>query len=122
MRCDHGARTRANADDDKALASHGGGQGFESPRLHSGKSLAIPAIRHENLGPAAALKRSNALVRSRFWFVFATATLAFVMEETLVHLGPWEDIWSRGLARGESGSGVRSLPRWPYLWPPSPPR
>src|ERR687889_2396381 len=50
-------------------------------------SLAIPAIPHENLGPAAALKRSNALVRSRFWFVFGTATLAFVMEETLVHVG-----------------------------------
>jgi hypothetical protein len=50
-------------------------------------SLAIPAIRHENLGLAAALKRSNTLVRSRFWFVFATATLAFVMEEALVHVG-----------------------------------
>ena len=50
-------------------------------------SLAIPTIRHENLGLAAALKRSNTLVRSRFWFVFATATLAFVMEEALVHVG-----------------------------------
>jgi hypothetical protein len=55
--------------------------------LYTRWSLAIPAIRHENLGPAAALKRSNALVRSRFWFVFGTATLAFVMEETLVHVG-----------------------------------
>ena len=55
--------------------------------LYTRWSLAIPAIRHENLGPAAALKRSNALVRSHFWFVFATATLALVMEETLVHLG-----------------------------------
>src|SRR5215213_1279356 len=55
--------------------------------LYTRWSLAIPAIRHENLGPAAALKRSNALVRSRFWFVFATATLALAMEETLVHLG-----------------------------------
>ena len=36
--------------------------------------------------------------------------------------GPWEDIWSRGLTRGESGSEVRSWPRWPYHWPPSPPR
>jgi hypothetical protein len=55
--------------------------------LYTRWSLAIPAIRHENLGPAAALNRSNALVRSRFWFVFATATLALVVEETLVHLG-----------------------------------
>jgi hypothetical protein len=55
--------------------------------LYTRWSLAIPAIRHENLGPAAALKRSNALVRNRFWFVFGTATLAFVMEETLVHVG-----------------------------------
>src|SRR5919112_4774265 len=55
--------------------------------LYTRWSLAIPAIRHENLGPTDALKRSNSLVRSRFWFVFATATLAFVMEETLVHVG-----------------------------------
>ena len=55
--------------------------------LYTRWSLAIPAIRHQNLGPAAALKRSNALVRSHFWFVCATATLAFVMEETLVHVG-----------------------------------
>ena len=55
--------------------------------LYTRWSLAIPAIHHENLGPADALKRSNALVRRCFWFVFATATLAFVMEETLVHLG-----------------------------------
>jgi hypothetical protein len=55
--------------------------------LYTCRSLAISAIRHENLELAAALKRSNALVRSRFWFVFATATLAFVMEEALVHAG-----------------------------------
>jgi hypothetical protein len=55
--------------------------------LYTRWSLAIPAIRHENLGPAAALNCSNALARGRFWFVFATATLAFVMEETLVHVG-----------------------------------
>lgn len=55
--------------------------------LYTRWSLAIPAIRHENLVPGAALKRSNAMVRSRFWFVSATATLAFVMEEALVHVG-----------------------------------
>ena len=50
-------------------------------------SLSTPAIRHENLGAAHALKRSNALVQSHFWFTLATATLAFVLEETLVHAG-----------------------------------
>jgi hypothetical protein len=54
--------------------------------LYTRWSLSIPAIRHENLGPADALKRSNALVRSHFWFIVATATLAFVLEETLVHV------------------------------------
>ena len=55
--------------------------------LYTRWSLAIPAIRHQNLGPTDALKRSNTLAKSRFWFVFATATLAFVAEETLVHVG-----------------------------------
>jgi hypothetical protein len=55
--------------------------------LYTRWSLAIPAIRREDLGPTDALKRSNALVQSCFWFVFATATLAFVMEEALVHVG-----------------------------------
>lgn len=55
--------------------------------LYTRWSLSTPAIRHENLGAVAALRRSNALVRSRFWFVFATATLAFVLEEVLVHAG-----------------------------------
>ena len=55
--------------------------------LYTRWSLSTPAIRHENLRPAAALKRSNALVRSRFWFTFATATLAFVSEEALIHMG-----------------------------------
>jgi hypothetical protein len=55
--------------------------------LYTRWSLSTPAIRHEDLEPAAALKRSNALVRNRFWFAFATATLAFVSEEALIHVG-----------------------------------
>jgi hypothetical protein len=50
-------------------------------------SLSIPAIRHENLGAVSALKRSNALVRGRFWFIFATATLAFILEGALIQMG-----------------------------------
>jgi hypothetical protein len=55
--------------------------------LYTRWSLSIPAIRHENLGAASALKRSNALVRGRFWFIFATATLAFILEEALTLIG-----------------------------------
>jgi hypothetical protein len=55
--------------------------------LYTRWSLATPAIRRENLRPAPALKRSNALARSRFWFTLATATLAFVLEEALIHAG-----------------------------------
>lgn len=55
--------------------------------LYTRWSLSIPAVRSENLGPIAALKRSNELVRGRFWFVFGTATLAFFLEEALIHAG-----------------------------------
>jgi len=55
--------------------------------LYTRWSLSIPAIRGEDLGPVAALKRSNELVRGRFWFVFGTATLAFFLEEALIHVG-----------------------------------
>jgi hypothetical protein len=60
--------------------------------LYTRWSLSTPAIRHEKLGAAAALRRSNALVRSRFWFIFATATLAFVLEEAFIHMGAVGDI------------------------------
>ena len=55
--------------------------------LYTRWSLSIPAIRSEDLGPVAALKRSNELARGRFWFVFGTATLAFFLEEALIHAG-----------------------------------
>jgi hypothetical protein len=44
-------------------------------------SLFAPALCREHLGPIAALKRSNELVRGHFWLVFRTATLAFLLEE-----------------------------------------
>jgi hypothetical protein len=50
-------------------------------------SLSTPVISKEDLGPVAALKRSNELVRGRFWFVFKTATLAFVLEEAGIYTG-----------------------------------
>src|SRR5918994_881231 len=50
-------------------------------------SLFAPVISRERLGPMEALKRSNGLVRDHFWLVFLTATLAFVLEETIVHAG-----------------------------------
>ena len=55
--------------------------------LYTRWSLSTPIIRREDLAPAAALKRSNELVRRRFWFTLTTATLAFVLEEALVHAG-----------------------------------
>jgi hypothetical protein len=50
-------------------------------------SLSTPVISREELGALAALKRSNKLVRGHFWFVFKTATLAFVLEEAAVYTG-----------------------------------
>jgi hypothetical protein len=50
-------------------------------------SLFAPVIRTERLGPVAALKRSNQLVRGHFWAVFLTATLAFILEEAIVGVG-----------------------------------
>jgi hypothetical protein len=50
-------------------------------------SLFAPAISREHLGPVAALKRSNELVRGHFELVFLTATLAAVLEEVAVHAG-----------------------------------
>ena len=44
-------------------------------------------ISREHLGPVAALKRSNELVRGHFELVFLTAALATVLEEVAVHIG-----------------------------------
>ena len=50
-------------------------------------SLFAPVISRERPGPMEALKRSNRLVRDHFWLVFLTATLALVLEETVIHAG-----------------------------------
>jgi hypothetical protein len=50
-------------------------------------SLFAPVISRERTGPVQALKRSSRLVRDHFWLVFLTATLAFILEETIIHAG-----------------------------------
>jgi hypothetical protein len=50
-------------------------------------SLFAPVISREHLGPVAALKRSNEVVRGHFELVFLTATSAAVLEEVAVHAG-----------------------------------
>ena len=50
-------------------------------------SLFASVIKTERLGPVAALKRSNQLVRGHFWAVFLTATLAFIFEEIVIDMG-----------------------------------
>lgn len=67
-------------------------------------SLFAPVISREHLGPVAALKRSNELVRDHFELVFLTAALATVLEEVAVHAGgvaglliSGSDTWGQGL-------------------------
>jgi len=50
-------------------------------------SLFAPVISRERPGPMEALKRSNGLVRDHFWLAFLTATLALILEETVIHAG-----------------------------------
>jgi hypothetical protein len=55
--------------------------------LYTRWSLSIPVICNEDIGPVESLKRSKLLVRGRFWFVLGTATLAFDLEEAVIHVG-----------------------------------
>lgn len=59
-------------------------------------SLFAPAISRERIGPVQALKHSSRLVRDRFWLVFLTATLAFILEEAIVHTGALVGHWILG--------------------------
>jgi hypothetical protein len=53
--------------------------------LYTRWSLTTPVIREESIGPLAATRRSNQLVRGRFWFVFMTATVAYYLEGVVIH-------------------------------------
>jgi hypothetical protein len=55
--------------------------------LYTRWSLATPVIRREGLGVLGAMGRSNQLVRGNFWFVFLTATVAYYLEEVVIHAG-----------------------------------
>ncbi len=59
-------------------------------------SLSTPIDSKEDLGSIAALKRSNEIVRGHFWFVFKTATLAFVLEEAAAYAGASTGLLVRG--------------------------
>ena len=50
-------------------------------------SLFAPVIVREHMGPLAALRRSNELVRGRFELVFLTAVFAVVLEEAVMDAG-----------------------------------
>ena len=52
-------------------------------------SLFAPAIVREDLGPMAALKRSNELVEGRFELVFLTAAFAVILEEAVLGAGAY---------------------------------
>src|SRR5215212_2912479 len=55
--------------------------------LYTRWSLTTPVIREEGIGLLAAMRRSNGLVRGHFWFVFATATVAYYLEGLVIHFG-----------------------------------
>jgi hypothetical protein len=49
-------------------------------------SLFAPAITKERLGARDAIRRSNQLVRGRFWAVFATVTMSLLIEHAVIHV------------------------------------
>ncbi len=55
--------------------------------LYTRWSLTTPVIREEEIGPLAATRRSNELVRGHFWLVFMTATVAYFLEGVVIHEG-----------------------------------
>ena len=85
--------------------------------LYTRWSLATPVIREESVGPLAAMRRSNQLVRGHFWFVFITATVAYYLEGVVIHEGalvyPGR---SPGRTPGGHGLEVRSWRRWSHTF------
>jgi hypothetical protein len=64
-------------------------------------SLFAPAISRERLAPLGGIRRSNELVRGRFWAVFATVTLSLLIEHAVIHATALESesvIGSRAVA------------------------
>jgi len=55
--------------------------------LYTRWSLATPVIRREGLGALGAMGRSKQLVRGNFWLVLLTATVAYYLEEVVIHAG-----------------------------------
>jgi hypothetical protein len=48
-------------------------------------SLFAPAISKEKLGPVEGIRRSNQLVRGRFWLVFSTVTVSLLIEHAVIN-------------------------------------
>jgi hypothetical protein len=75
-------------------------------------SLFAPAISRERLGPLAAIRRSNRLVRSRFWPVFATVTVSLLVEHAVIHATALEAgplLGSRAIAMAVTAVAVAAV-------------
>jgi hypothetical protein len=83
-----------------------------------------PAIVRERLGPVAALRRSNELVRGHFELVFLTAAFAVILEEAVLSAGAFVGLVVSGSETwGEwAGGSVAALLLLPCLGPPLLPR
>jgi hypothetical protein len=64
--------------------------------LYTRWSLATPVIRDRGVGPIVATQVSNKLVRGHFWFVFMTASVAYYLEEAVIHAGAFAVGWATG--------------------------
>src|SRR5215211_5377452 len=75
-------------------------------------SLFAPAISRERLGALDGIRRSNELVRGRFWAVFVTVTLSLLVEHAVIHataLVAESVIGSRGIALAATAIAVAAV-------------